>query len=372
MMQRCRDAEMQKDFKMEKTLDYYRENQEAWSDFDYDEKSDNSDINCRRYRILLELQYDWQERDHALIRYLLEEEIKNEEANRYDGWNIFESYDLASFLLLKFKDPSDIPLFYKAKHANFDKGCGYDREHFYLALREKTDAYLEENYPEIFSDVAGDYEEHEYGERLDKWWQYRLASYPSNKNEVSLYTQFQDAILLRDKKRAKELLVQWDQETEESREKLELLNRAYVDLEEHEKVFELSKKLRSNEEKSLWDKASELRDFIVLATKAKAYEEALEYAKELALVFEQTTEWHDIGLGRMAKEEVFNLAKSTENQIVANDAFQIAHKWHEENSDMSWSGLESAWKSAEHCGLEKEKEYYKALADAERRRIDKM
>jgi len=306
-----------------------------------------------------------------LIRYLFEEEIKSEEGYAsFGSCSIFESYELASFLLLKFKDPSDIPLFYRAKHASFDKGCGYDREHFYVALKEKTDAYVEEHFPEIFSLIDGDYEEYEFENYLDAWWQQKIDDYPNDREEESLYKHFQDAILYGDKKKAEELLLKWDNETKESKDKLELLSRAYRDLEKHEKLFEISKKLRTNKEKSLWDEASELKDFVVLATKAKAYDEGLAYAKELALIFSQTTEWYNVGLGRMSKEAVFNLAKSIDNQTMANEAFQIAHQWHEENNNMSWSGLEVAWKSAEYCGLEEIQSYYKSLAESERKRIE--
>jgi len=217
---------------MQKTLNYYRENQKEWSDFDYDESIDNRDIKSRRYRILLEIQYDWQERDHDLIRYLFEEEIKTEEDYAsFGSCSIFESYELASFLLLKFKDPSDIPLFYRAKHASFDKGCGYDREHFYMALRDKTDAYLEEHFPEIFSLIEGDYEEYEFEKHLDAWWQEKLDDYPNDRKEECLYKHFQDAILYGDKKKAEELLEKWDNETEESKNKLKFLSRGYRDLE---------------------------------------------------------------------------------------------------------------------------------------------
>ena len=358
-----------------KTLNDYRASQDNWSDFDYREEVDNTEANCRRYRILLEIQYDWQEQeqeqeqDHELVRYLFEEEIKTEEEF---STSIFESYDLASFLLLKFKDPTDIPLFVRAKHASFDKGCGYDREHFFVTLREKTEDYLEKNFPKSYGAVAGDYEEYEFEENLEDWWQYRLYCYPSSRDEVDIYNHLQNSILFQDRKQAEELLAQWDAETEDSEEKRNLLHRIYSDLGEYKKLFELSKKIKTDEEKSLQDRASDLKDFVVLATKAEAYPEALEYAKALALVFTQTTEWYDIGLGRMAKEEVFNLAKSSNDKEIAKEAFYIAHKWHEENCDMSWSGLESAWKSAEYCGLEEKRIYYKELADIERRRIDEM
>ena len=233
-----------------KTLNDYRLNKKDWSDFD----------SIERYRILLEIQYDWQEQDHELIRYLLEEEIKAEEKFAYA---IYQSYNLASFLLLKFKDPTDIPLFVRAKHASFDKGCEYAREHYYFALREKTEEYLEKNFPKVYETIEGEYEAYKIENSLDKWWQYKIDCYPSNREEVHVYNHLQNAILLQDRKQAEELLAQWDAKTEESEEKRNLLSCIYKDLGEYKKLFELSKKIKTNEEKSLWDRASDLKIFVV-------------------------------------------------------------------------------------------------------------
>ena len=273
-----------------KTLIHYRSNRNDWSDFDHVKDVDDSAFTCNRYRVLLALQYDWKESDHDLIRYVFKQEILKAEAYESKYLNIYESYDLASFLLAKFKNPNDIPLFVQAKHANFDTGCGYDREYFHVALKEKTDAYLEKYLLDTYSEVRGDYEEYEMKSYLDEWWQDKIDEYSSNKEDVRLYEQFEQAILLQENKLAREILAQWIDETEESVQKQKTLIYAYRSLEEYDKVFDITMKLRVKKEQSLWDEASELKGLIELANKAKAYKEGLVFAKELAEIFRKTTE----------------------------------------------------------------------------------
>lgn len=59
-----------------------------------------------------------------LIRELFIEELKDRETNSFQG--IGDNLEMLTSLLLKIGDPSDKPLFERAKNANFDCACGYE------------------------------------------------------------------------------------------------------------------------------------------------------------------------------------------------------------------------------------------------------
>lgn len=137
-------------------LNSYRVDQKKWVNASYkaakSEDRGTYDSNEKlRYSILLSLQYDLKDNDEELVRFLFEQEVVARENDSFQG--IGNALWLGAFLLSKYRKVEDIPLFYRAKFANFDTSCGFDREFIYLALRNKTEDYVLTKFPEIHEET---------------------------------------------------------------------------------------------------------------------------------------------------------------------------------------------------------------------------
>jgi len=129
-------------------LDIYRNDKDCWSDASYVAQSTKErgehDANEReRYSILLALQYDHNASDEELIRYLFRQEIIAREKDSFQG--IGEALWLGAYLLATYRNVKDIPLFCRAKFANFDTDCGFDREFMFVALRGLPSSHRQES-----------------------------------------------------------------------------------------------------------------------------------------------------------------------------------------------------------------------------------
>ncbi|MCE7003345.1 hypothetical protein LWC34_10975 [Kibdelosporangium philippinense] len=131
------------------------------------------DTQAGRAELLAAIAPDTAERQHALIRQIFHAEFEA----RSKAWSVdsdfdgdyFENLYWSAFLLYLVGDPSDVPMMWRAKHIDFDTGCGFDVQNMLGAGAAATLAYLTEHghddiaealsrYPELHDDPQ-DWEE---------------------------------------------------------------------------------------------------------------------------------------------------------------------------------------------------------------------
>lgn len=113
---------------------------------------ESNDINLGdRFKVIKELYLDYSDSDKAMIKFLLEQEIKyaQEEGDYSLGLNII------SFMLYTIMDVTDIPLLYDAKFDTcYDAQCVLDIELIFGQDIRETKAYYKQH-PDSERDVLG-------------------------------------------------------------------------------------------------------------------------------------------------------------------------------------------------------------------------
>ena len=335
---------------------------EEWGQFDRNGQA--------RLEALLSLQYDRRDTDLELLRHLLENEIIARETDGFQG--IGDALPLASFLVARFKDPKDIPLFYRAKFANFDTACGFPREFIFVALGVTTSSYLEQNLPDVYHDLTKQMRNLSVcPDELESWWQDTERSYPDSEEEESPLARYERELNLQNEQGARLILDEWREREPDSDSKWSYLKYEYGRLGDHQEAVQCALK-RSVEGLDAWDRASRLSDLIELHRKAGDYDSALRSACLLDEEFAGFESWIGVGLGRIAIHKVFELAESHPDADSATRTFKIADGWHNRSGDLALVGMEAGQRAASRCGLGKQASRYEAMTVAERERIAAM
>ena len=356
------------------TLEEYRTNKESWSEVAYKEaRSDdrgNYDENEKaRYSLLIQLQYDFQEADRELIRFLFEQEVVAREKDSFQG--IGNALWLGAFLLAKFKDPRDISIFHRAKNSNFDTHCGFDIEFAFWPLKEETDSYLSENNPELLNDLGGVYFESDLSENIEDWWANQLSQYPDCAEKELPLVLYERNLYFDDIEKAKEYLDLWASNEPESDRKESYLKYSYKQLGEFDKAIQIVKKSIGQKDSS-WDKAGVYRDLLELYTQAGAPLDAIEYIKCIDAEFRKFNNWKQAGLGHMTVKSVFDYSNSTNNPSAGKKAFKYADTWGKQVNKLPFAVLEAGVQAAEKWNMYFKAKKYRKLAEQERARIDSM
>lgn len=265
-----------------KPLYFYRNNKSKWSELANSPKISTSQHNHTydenekaRYALLIELQYDLKE-DLGLVRYLLEQEIIARENGSVAGAG--EALLLNIYLLAKFNSYEDVVLFHSAKYANFDASCAVDSRFLSYALKDKSEAFIEQHYPEIYKTIR-QCDSQEHGEKqLADWWQSLSDVYPKKVEDEYLYTLYERSIYFDDYKLAREYLEKWKEDTPDSANKDSTLKYMYLELKDYANAITLLKKelVASN---SHWDKTSCYQSLLDLYTKSEQPIEGFEVVK---------------------------------------------------------------------------------------------
>ncbi len=358
-----------------KQLDLYRNNKAKWHElvnlpseaesqhnyiYDKNEKS--------RYALLIELQYDLRSEDRDLIKYLLQQETIARSNFSIRGGE--DALLLSAYLLATFKNPNDILLFYNAKYSNFDASCTIDTEFLFYALRDKTRAYVQQHFPEIYDDLGG------YDSKVDcescvmDWWERLSYDYPDKEEDESPYTLYQRNIYFNNYAIAREYLEQWKASTPDSADKNSTLKHLYIELEDYAEVIKLLKQeLKVSD--SHWDKTSCYRDLLEYYTKTQQSIDGLKIVELIDDELKQFSDWKNIGLGRMTVEQIFEFSLLTNNPKIAITAFDIGYKWLIKiKGNISYVGLELAMRAAEKSACHAESNQLEKMISAERKRID--
>lgn len=358
-----------------KQLDLYRDDKAKWGelanlpseaesqcDYIYD-KNEKS-----RYALLIELQYDLRDEDRDLIRYLLQQEIIARRNFSIGGGG--DGLLLSAYLLATFKNPNDILLYYQAKNSNFDASCTIDTEFLFYALRDKTKAYVQQNFPEIYDDLGGYESKIDYESSVMDWWERLSHNYPDKEEDESLYTLYRRNIYFNNYDIATEHLEKWKASTPDSADKNSTLKHMYIELEDYAAVIELLKQeLKISD--SHWDRTSCYRDLLEYYTKTQQSINGLKIVELIDDELKQFSDWKNIGLGRMTIEQIFEFSLLTDNPEITVEAFEIAYKWlMKAKNNISYVGLECAMKAAEKSTCHTEFNQLEKMLSVERKRID--
>ena len=95
-----------------------------------------------RQEVLREIQRNPSLDASGLLRELLRMEVEYRRSDRNDG-AFFENIYWCAFLLWRVGDLGDVMLLWRAKHTNFDTGCGLDIQFLMGAGVDETISYLQ-------------------------------------------------------------------------------------------------------------------------------------------------------------------------------------------------------------------------------------
>ncbi|NOK60906.1 MAG: hypothetical protein GFH27_549289n112 [Chloroflexi bacterium AL-W] len=335
-------------------LQRYRKDTSLWTEIAFrparnDERGDYDANEHTRLKAILELQYDLKDADLELVRFLFSQEIV---ARRHDSFQeCGEALSLGAYLLARFRDPVDIPLFVQAKFANFDTFCGFSSEYIFAALREQTEPYLEANFPEILQQLKENDRSLTVPEHLDEWWQALAKAYPESEKHESLLSLYERSLMLDEPEKALHYLETWIAQEPESESKLQTMRYSYRQLGKFEQAAATTRSLLDLK-KTLWDQTSLSHDLMELYCQAELFDEAIAMARHLDTLLSSSDEWIGYGLGRMTIHNVCKLALAHPDLPAAQEAFALADHWFARSNDLALVGRETAVQAAERCELE--------------------
>lgn len=334
-----------------------------------DERGTFDDNASARLRALLALQYDRRESDVELIRHLFTNEIIAAENDSFQGCD--SALTLAAFLLARFREPHDGPLFARAKLANFDTACGFPIEFVLFASGEQTENNIKASDPNLWDRLASSFDLSMTSDQLEEWWRTICSDYPDSEEDEHLLTLYERALSFDDNDRAFHYLEEWAAKEPDSEAKKRRLKYEYARLGDFKKAAEIAVSILDCAEE-LWDKASALLGLLVLQRKDGEFTLSLKTARRLDTTLASFDDWIGLGLGRMAIHEVFELSLLHPEVADAYDAFSLANRWFERSRDLALVGMESGAKAAQRCGLVDKANEYNRIAGIERKRIDDM
>lgn len=340
----------------------------AFAESHTDERGTFDSNERTRLQVLLALQYDRRESDVELIRYLFANEITAAENDSFQGCG--HALTLAAFLLARFRQPSDTPLFARAKLANFDTLCAFPLKFVPFAGGDQAADSLQANNPELWSrlqsfDLTAGHDE------LEKWWRTISDEYPVTEKDEHLLALYKRAIWFDDQELARHYLEAWNAQEPDSDEKQRTLKYEYARLGDFESAAHIATGILDRSENH-WDKASALLDLVKLHRQAGEFSLSFMNAQKLDATLAAFSKWVGLGLGRMAIHEVFELSISHPDATDASRAFGIADRWFQRSRDLALVGMEAGFKAAQRCGLTQKASEYEHIAAIERKRIDDM
>ena len=344
----------------------------TWKSVDFEarhsEDRGNFDGNERlRFQVLLTLQHDRRESDAELIRHLFTHEIIAAENDSFQGCS--HALTLAAFLLARYREPSDAPLFARAKLANFDTACGFPLGFMFMVCGGHAEDVVKSGNPDLWDRLRSSVDLEWTPGDLETWWRSINDSFPASAEEEMPFALYERALAFNDSILALRHLERWASSEPESDLKRRTLMHEFARVGEFDRAAEVAASIleRCNDP---WDKASALRDMVKRHRQAGNFSHSLNAARQLDAVFATFDRWIGYGLGRMSIHEVFELSLAHPEASGAAAAFLLADRWFQRSRDLAWVGMEAGAKAARHWGLADKAREYESIAAAERKRID--
>lgn len=348
----------------------------AWSRVHYaphgEVGRDRKDTNAvLRLQLAWALQREGTASDAPLLRFALEEEVKWREEDPWQG--VGETLEILAACTAQLRDVQDVWMFVRAKRANFDTECGFDRRHVLAAGVAKTLDYLQSSdHPDreaaiaLLLDEHGNplFDEHD----LNSWHRRRQGQMPYDADE-RLCIWFERAMAVGRVDIASYLV---DERLRNGPRDLQTLQSRAFDLESLERwreAIDLRKECFALIDDG-FDQAGEACRIARLERAAGDLDEAQRWLRQAAQWHAENVSWRQVGLGRMFVEECFTCAAAL-GVGRGNDMFVLADHFAKETPRLPLVALEAAVRASEvlrnpHLSR------YKQRAAREARRIEKI
>lgn len=355
-------------------LDRYRNNRDHWSELAPDlsqttnTEDEAVDLNAKqRYATLLAIQYDFQERDKELVRYLFQQEIDSLIDD--DTMGTTAALLLAAYLLARYKDPVDIPSFYEAKHIDMDTASGFDIEFMYSALGCGTYEYIRTHFPDLYEDIKDEEEDDRFFQDLDSWWTRLCEQHPAHPADEPDYTMYERHLYFGDLKQARKHIENWAVKEADDSDTSVTLMFAYKELGEHQKVIDILE-VHLNQAKPGWDKVSVISDILKTYVALNSPPEAFAYFVQADAELSSFHHWKNVGLGRILVASAFEYVALCADDAIAISACKLTLGWFREMTSINYHMLQNAEKATRRCQLTQLANEFRQEADAELARVD--
>jgi hypothetical protein len=305
-----------------------RESATAWQELEYKRAKGSDDLDydvneVHRAMVLWALQYDREEQDLPLLRFLAEQEALCRGNAPLQG--LGEQAELAGFLLAEHRQVEDVWRQFAIKRANFDTWCGYDREYVFAAGVEATlERVRASDHPERDQLLEYFGETDLEDEDLEEWAQRKEEWFPEDPADEDALTWVERAKLAGEWDLARGELDRWAENRPRDLGTLSRLRYELADLGAFAEAAEVQRDAIQFAETD-WDRASAWQSLAELERKAGAHTKAWEALKECRKALENENGWQELGMGRGLVHELYLLAGQAELAL-ARQAFAEAEQ----------------------------------------------
>lgn len=299
-------------------LERLRAEREAWSLLaprpEAGEQGETDPRERDRMQLAWALQYDARAQDGELLRHALEQEIEWREVAPFQG--IGETLEILACLVARERRVEDVWLLARAKLANFDTDCGFDREHLVAGGVAATLAYVRGSASsaaeararvlELLLDEGGGplFEE----EAIAGWHAALERRHPRQPADEPLETWLNRALAVGDLAVARQLLDEWSAGcADRDVDFLGTLAHYFAELGEHVRESDIRTE-RLHLLSTPFDRAAERCTIAAAERRAGRWQRALDSLDHAALLHRPRPSWRELGLGRNLVLECFELA----------------------------------------------------------------
>ncbi len=350
-----------------------RATRERWHRFspaivEHPERGRTDEHSLDRRELAWAREHDAQPSDGDLLRFALAAEVEWREQDPWQG--IGETLEILAWLVARERCVEDVWVLARAKRANFDTACGFDREHLFAAgVRRTIDYVIGSDRPDR-DDVLDELEDDDgapwFDEAdIDAWHARRASSFAPD--PAALEPWFSRALTVGDRAWARALLDRWSRGQARDASFLSALAYRLEDLED----FCAAADVRTERTALLtdaFDRASELCNVARAERRAGRADRALDVLRRLAEEHARHASWRELGLGRIFVDECFRTAIAVEPSL-ALAAFRLGDAQAESTPTLPLVTLEAARDAARRAGASDRERQYEARRAAERARI---
>lgn len=346
-----------------------RGSKKMWEEFAYLQPNNY----MKRYALAIQLQYNCSLNDKELVKFLMENEIKDRENDPFQG--VGDSLFLLSYLLAKFKDVSNVWLFERAKCANFDTACGYDERFIFSAGVDATcnyiknfnitedNRYIYENRHNL-DNVYKDTDIVRLFKQMKQW-------FPDKLENEKIDTLLIRSIDFEDYDESKRLFEIYEKTNSSDIDKLFSYSK---DLKEYNKAISYQKKIFEKADNA-WDKVSSLLIIANLHCLSDDYCSAFQVACHWDKILYTFDSWKNSGLGRKLTESLFDICLGLcdqKNKDLAHQAFEQGDRMVSKIESYHYNLLKKANRCCENLPVTNKIRYYKKLLKKEEEKMKSL
>lgn len=323
-----------------------------------------------RMQLAWALQYDARPDDARLIRFALEQETAWRAVDPSQG--VGETLEIVGWLVARDRRVEDVWLLARAKMANFDAACAFDREHLFAAGVEATIVHVSEceraDKDEILGLLLDEPGAAVYTEEeIDAWLAGKAQYFARAPEQESVECWLERAFAVGATELAKELLAEWKNGRARNAAFFRSLAFYSEQLQDYAAVAEARSSLLEHEG-DRFTRAAVLCDLAKAERRAGRPERALAALEQAALLHKAAPDWRGIGLGRFFVQECFEVAAACQ-PAEAQRAFRLGDSFARDTPRLPLVALEAGIHAAHRAGDRVSAQSYRRLTTQERARL---